>query len=144
MYSNRTPFPSRLQFSHLISAILWRRSWLDSSLVHQLSADLTEILCKVTLVLGLHQDISRTCRRTCRWKFYPDHLSRTIGVIAVIAGSKEMIIGSPYLTLILWNSLIYTILKPCQILCGEYESQASILCELWLGLWRHLHGFEIV
>ena len=28
--------------------------------------------------------------------------------------------------------------KPCQILDGEYEPQASILCELWLGLWRHL------
>ena len=56
-----------------------------------------------------------------------------------------------YLTLILWNSLIYTILKPQkwrhkpgQILYGEYEPQASILCELWLGSWRHLHGFKIV
>ena len=55
------------------------------------------------------------------------------------------------LTLILWNSLIYTILKPekwrhkpSQILYREYEPQASILCELWLGLWRHLHGFKIV
>ena len=26
--------------------------------------------------------------------------------------------------------------KPGQILYGEYEPQASILCELWLGLWR--------
>ena len=25
-----------------------------------------------------------------------------------------------------------------QILYGEYEPQASILCELWLRLWRHL------
>ena len=31
-----------------------------------------------------------------------------------------------------------------QILCGEYELQASILCELWLGLWCDLHGFKIV
>ena len=31
-----------------------------------------------------------------------------------------------------------------QILYGEYEPQASILCELWLGLWRHFYGFKIV
>ena len=31
-----------------------------------------------------------------------------------------------------------------QILYGEHEPQASILCELWLGLWRHLHGFKIL
>ena len=56
-----------------------------------------------------------------------------------------------FLTLILWNSLIYTILKswkwrhkPSKILFGEYEPQASILCELWLGLWCHFYGFEIV
>ena len=30
------------------------------------------------------------------------------------------------------------------ILYGEYEPQASILCEFWLGLWRHLHGSKIV
>ena len=35
-------------------------------------------------------------------------------------------------------------LQPSQILYGEYEPQASILCELWQGLWRHLHGFKIV
>ena len=29
-------------------------------------------------------------------------------------------------------------------LYGEYEPQASILCELWLGLWRHFYGFKIV
>ena len=34
--------------------------------------------------------------------------------------------------------------KPSQILYGEYEPHASILCELWLGLWRHLHGFKIL
>ena len=27
---------------------------------------------------------------------------------------------------------------------GEYEPQASILCEHWLGLWRHFYGFKIV
>ena len=56
-----------------------------------------------------------------------------------------------YLTIILWNSLIYTILKfikitwqAIQILCPEYEPQTSFLCELWIGLWRHRHGFKIV
>ena len=29
-------------------------------------------------------------------------------------------------------------------LYGEYEPQAGILCELWLGLWRHLNGFKTV
>ena len=40
------------------------------------------------------------------------------------------------------KQLIYTILKPwklrqkpSQILYGEYEPQAIIPCELWLGLW---------
>ena len=34
--------------------------------------------------------------------------------------------------------------KSCQILYGEYEPQASILRELWLGLWRHFNGFKTV
>ena len=34
--------------------------------------------------------------------------------------------------------------KPSQILYGEYELQASILCELWLGFWRHFYGSKIV
>ena len=34
--------------------------------------------------------------------------------------------------------------QPSQILYREYELQASILCELWPGLWRHLHGFKTV
>ena len=29
-------------------------------------------------------------------------------------------------------------------LYGEYEPQASILCELWLDLGRHFDGFKIV
>ena len=37
-----------------------------------------------------------------------------------------------------------SILKPSQILYGEYEPQASILCELWLGLWRQFYGFKHV
>ena len=34
--------------------------------------------------------------------------------------------------------------KLSQILYGEYEPQASILCELWPGLGRRFYGFKIV
>ena len=37
-----------------------------------------------------------------------------------------------------------TFINFCQILYGEYGPQASILCELWLGLWRYFYGFKIV
>ena len=30
------------------------------------------------------------------------------------------------------------------LLYGGYEPHASILCELWLGLWRHFYAFKIV
>ena len=53
-------------------------------------------------------------------------------------------------TLILWNSLIYTILKQCKwrhklsqssqriLACGSYSPY-----KIWLGLWRHFYGFKI-
>ena len=39
---------------------------------------------------------------------------------------------------------IYSMKQPDLYLYGGYEPQASILCELWLGLWRHFYGFKIV
>ena len=56
-----------------------------------------------------------------------------------------------YKTLILWNSLIYTILKPCKwrqklgqssqriLVCGSYSPY-----KIWQGLWRHFYGFKII
>ena len=56
-----------------------------------------------------------------------------------------------YKTLILWNSLIYTILKPCKwrqrpgqssqriLACGSYSPY-----KIWPGLWRHFYGFKMV
>ena len=56
-----------------------------------------------------------------------------------------------YKTLILWNSLIYTILKPCKwrhkpsqssqriLACGSYSPY-----KISLGLWCHFYGFKIV
>ena len=56
-----------------------------------------------------------------------------------------------YKTLILWNSLIYTVLKPCKWRHKPSQSSQRILdCgsyspyKIWLGLWRHFYGFKIV
>ena len=56
-----------------------------------------------------------------------------------------------YKTFIVWNSLIYTILKPWKwrhkpsqssqriLACGSYSPY-----KIWLGLWRHFYRFKIV
>ena len=56
-----------------------------------------------------------------------------------------------YKTLILWNSLIYTILKPCKWRHNPSQSSQRILAcasyspyKIWPGLWRHFYGFKIV
>ena len=56
-----------------------------------------------------------------------------------------------YKTLILWNSLIYTILKPCKWRHNPSQSSQRILAcgsyspyKICLGLPRHFYGFKIV
>ena len=56
-----------------------------------------------------------------------------------------------YKTLILWNSLIYTILKPCKWRHKPSQSSQRILTcssyspyKIWLGLWQHFYSFKIV
>ena len=56
-----------------------------------------------------------------------------------------------YKTLILWNSLIYTILNPFKWRHKPSQSSQRILArgsyssyKIWQGLWRHFYGFKIV